>query len=117
MALQVNWFQDAGAIWVLKDGTFAVDPVKMRAAVVALTRELMHLQARGDRAEAVALLDRLAVLRPPVKRVLDRLEGVPVDIAPRFVTAEQLTRRPATPSAPKAAPVPSPGPKVEPPVR
>jgi hypothetical protein len=117
MALQLSWFLDAGAIWVLKDGTFAIDPVKMRAAVAALTRELMHLQARGDRAEAVALLDRLAVLRPPVKRVLDRLEGVPVDIAPRFVTAEQLTRRPATPSVPKVAPVPSPGPKVEAPDR
>jgi hypothetical protein len=113
MALQLNWFLDAGAVWVQKDGTFAIDPVKMRAAVASLTRELMHLQARGDRAEAVALLQRQAVLRPAVKRALERLEGVPVDIAPRFVTAEQLTRRPASVVAPKLPPATTPGPKVE----
>jgi peptidase M49-like protein len=117
MALQLGWFMDAGAVWVLKDGTFAIDPVKMRAAVTSLTRELMHLQARGDRAAALALLERLAVLRPPVQRVLERLQGVPVDIAPRFVTAEALTRRPATPSAPKLPPTPPVGPKVEAPDR
>ena len=117
MALQLSWFMDAGAVWAQKDGTFAIDPPKMRAAVASLTRELMHLQARGDRAEAAALLARLAVVRPPVRRVLERLEGVPVDIAPRFVTAEQLTRRPAAPSAPKVPPPTSPGPKPDLPER
>jgi hypothetical protein len=117
MALQLNWFLDAGAVVVLKDGTFAIDPVKMRAAVSSLTRELMQLQASGDRVAAVALLSRLAVLRPPVARVLERLQGVPVDIAPRFVTAEQLTRRPATPSAPRVPILTTPGPPVEPPER
>jgi hypothetical protein len=115
MALQLNWFLDSGAVVVLKDGTFAADPVKMKAAVLTLTRALMELQASGDRAAALALLERLAVLRPPVQRVIDRLQGVPVDIAPRFVTAEQLTRRPATPSAPKAPPPTSPGPQPAPP--
>ena len=32
----------------------------------------------------------LAVVRPEVQRVIDRLGTVPVDIAPRFVTAERL---------------------------
>jgi len=104
MALQLNWFLDAGAIGVAPGGTFGVDPVKMRAAVVSLTKELMTIQARGDREAAVKLLSRLAVLRPEVKRVLDRLHGVPVDIAPRFATADWLTRRPATPSARPAPP-------------
>ncbi|MCM2335095.1 MAG: hypothetical protein NDI82_14265 [Anaeromyxobacteraceae bacterium] len=117
MALQLNWFMDAGAVWVLKDGTFAIDPPKMRAAVVSLTRELMHLQARGDRAAALALLERLAVVRPPVRRALDRLQGVPVDIAPRFVTAEALTRRPATPGPGKLPPAPPAGPRPELPER
>ncbi len=117
MALQLNWFLDAGAVVVLKDGTFAAIPAKMRAAVTSLTRELMQLQARGDRAAALAMLEKQAVLRPSVQRVLERLQGVPVDIAPRFVTAEALTRRPATPSAPKVPVPPPPGPRVEPPVQ
>ena len=65
----------------------------MREAVVSLTREIMTIQGRGDRAAAKALLERMAVVRPEVKRVLDRLSRIPVDIAPRFVTAEALTRR------------------------
>lgn len=90
MALQLSWFLDAGAFTVRKDGTFAVDAARMREAVAALTRELMTLQARGDRARARQLLDTLGVVRPEVKRVLDRLASVPVDIAPRFVTAREL---------------------------
>ena len=39
------------------------------------------------------LLDRMVVIRPEVQRVIDRLTDVPVDIAPRFVTAEELTRQ------------------------
>jgi hypothetical protein len=35
-------------------------------------------------------MTRLAVVRPEVRRVFDRLEGIPVDIEPRFVTAERL---------------------------
>lgn len=93
MALQLNWFLDAGAIAVRKDGTFAIDAAKMNAAVASLTRELMTIEGKGDRAAAKALLERLGVVRPEVQRVLDRLARVPVDIAPRFVTADELTRR------------------------
>jgi hypothetical protein len=38
------------------------------------------------------MLKRLGVVRPEVKKVLDRLTDVPVDIAPRFVTAEALAQ-------------------------
>ena len=50
----------------------------------------MTMQAVGDYAAAKQMIAQLAVLRPPVQRVLDRLAAVPVDIEPRFVTAEQL---------------------------
>jgi hypothetical protein len=93
MAVQLNWLLDAGAVTARKDGTFAIDPGKTREAVTALTREIMTVQGRGDRAAARELLDRLGVIRPEVKRVLDRMAGIPVDIAPRFVTAEALAPR------------------------
>jgi hypothetical protein len=91
MALQLNWYLDAGAITARPDGTFSVDAGKMRGAVVSLTRELMTLEAKGDRSGAQALLEKLGVVRPEIRRALDRLAAVPVDIAPRFVTAEQLS--------------------------
>jgi hypothetical protein len=36
------------------------------------------------------MLDTLGVIRPEVQRVLDRAADIPIDIAPRFTTAEEL---------------------------
>jgi hypothetical protein len=93
VALQLNWFLDQGAVVVGKDGRFSVVDGKIRAAVESLSREILAIQATGDAARANALLDRMAVVRPPVAKVLERLQSIPVDIAPRFVTAEALTGR------------------------
>jgi len=90
MALQLNTLLDAGAVQVAKDGTFAVDPAKAKLAVRALTAEIMSVQAAGDGAKAAEMLRARAGVRPEVKAVLDRLSKVPVDIEPRFVTAEKL---------------------------
>ena len=92
MALQVNTLLDQGAVLVQPDGTFRLDFAKARKAVAGLTRDIMTIQATGDYAKAKALLERMVVIRPEVKRLLDRLVDLPVDIAPRFVTAEELTR-------------------------
>ena len=90
IALQLNYFLDSGAVTVRPDGRFAVDHAKIKQSVVALTGEIMTLQAEGSYAKASAMLGRLAVLRPEVKTILDRLEAVPVDIEPRFMTARNL---------------------------
>jgi hypothetical protein len=87
MALQLNWLLDAGAFTVAKDGTFAVDFAKVKPAVESLTREIMMLQARGDYAGTKALFEKMIMIRPEVKRMLDRLTDLPVDIEPTFVTS------------------------------
>jgi hypothetical protein len=91
IAVQLNYLLDQGGFTVRSDGTFAVVPGKIKDGVAALTREIMTIQAEGDYARAKALGDRLGVVRPPVQRLLDKLSNVPVDIEPRFTTAEQLT--------------------------
>jgi hypothetical protein len=91
-AIQLNYLLDAGAFRVNADGTFSVDTAKIRDAVTALTREIMTLQAEGSYAKARAMIEKLGVMRPDTQRVLDRLITVPVDIEPRFTTAEQLVR-------------------------
>jgi hypothetical protein len=70
-----------------------VDPTKIRQAVIDLTREIMTLQAEGSYAKAKAMIDKLGIVRPEVKGVLDRLTSIPIDIEPRFTTAEQLLSR------------------------
>ncbi len=91
IALQLNHFLDTGAVKVNKDGTFSVVPGKIRESVTSLTKQLMELQAQGDRAAAESLMAKMGVVRPEVQRVLERLKKVPVDIEPRYVTAEKLT--------------------------
>ncbi|HET6146180.1 MAG TPA: hypothetical protein VFH68_01515 [Polyangia bacterium] len=90
VAVQLNTLLDAGAVVVAQDGTFAIDAARMKAAVTALTAELMNIEAAGNRARAVEVLKSRAVIRPPVQRILDRLTRVPVDIEPRFPTAARL---------------------------
>lgn len=92
IAVQLNYFLDTGAVKVNADGTFSVVPAKMKQAVNSLTKQLMEIQGRGDRKAAEALLAKHGVVRPPVQRVLERLKDVPVDIEPRYVTAEELVR-------------------------
>jgi hypothetical protein len=92
IALQLNHFLDTGAVKVNADGTFAVVPEKIRASVSSLTKQLMEIQGRGDRKAAELLLAKMGVVRPPVQKVLERLKDVPVDIEPRYVTAEELAR-------------------------
>ncbi len=94
MALQVNYLLDRGAIRVDNEGRFSLDLPKTRKAVSDLTRDIMTLQATGNYDGVKALLERMAVIRPQVQRVIDQLTDVPVDIAPRFVTAQELMRRP-----------------------
>ncbi|MFP2910846.1 dipeptidyl-peptidase 3 family protein, partial [Pyxidicoccus sp. 3LFB2] len=105
IALQLNHFLDTGAVKVNADGTFSVVPEKIRDAVTSLTKQLMEIQGRGDRKAAEALLAKLGVVRPSVQKVLERLKDVPVDIAPRYVTADELARdaaaSPATPGVRK----------------
>jgi biotin operon repressor len=61
--------------------------------VSGLTRDIMTIQAGGDYAAAKALGDKMGVVRPPVQKALDRLQAIPVDIEPRFVTADELLTR------------------------
>ena len=72
-----------------------MDDAKIADAVTALTADIMTLQAEGSYEKAKGMIDKLGVVRPDVQKVLDRLTGVPVDIEPRFVTAQQLRPGPA----------------------
>ena len=93
IAIQLNTLLDGGAFTVGADGRFAVAPSKIKEAVIGLTRDIMTLEGEGNYQKAKDLIARLAVLRPEVERALARLTGVPVDIEPRFKTAESLATK------------------------
>jgi len=88
--VQFNYLMDAGGFVANGDGTFAVDLAKVKTGVRGLTHDIMTIQAEGDYAKAIALRERLGVIRPPVQRALDKMTAIPVDIEPKFTSAAQL---------------------------
>ena len=92
MVVQFNYLFDHGAFVAKPDGTFAVNMDKIKGAVEGLTHEIMTLQAEGNYEKAKALLPHPGSIKPEVERALDKMGGVPVDIEPKFTTAEQLVR-------------------------
>ena len=62
----------------------------MPDAVKGLTAEILGIEANGDRAAAAALLAHSIPVRPEILRLLELGATVPIDVAPRYVTAEEL---------------------------
>jgi hypothetical protein len=90
MALQFNYLSDKGGFIVHPNGTFEVNFDKIKPAVRDLDHDLLTLEATGDYAGAKRMLDGLGVIRPEVRKALEGLKGIPVDIEPLFVTADGL---------------------------
>ncbi|MFN2510667.1 MAG: hypothetical protein ABR568_04395 [Pyrinomonadaceae bacterium] len=89
MVLQFNYLTDEGAIEVNeRTGTFSINEAKIKDAVRKLTSEILTIQAEGSYEKAKAMLDKYAVIRPPMQKALDRLKDVPVDIEPIFPLAK-----------------------------
>jgi hypothetical protein len=89
VAMQFNYLTDEGAIKVNeKTGTFSVEETKIKDGVRKLTHDLLTLEAEGSYEKAKAILDKYAVIRPPMKQAFDKLTNVPVDIEPVFPLAK-----------------------------
>jgi hypothetical protein len=101
MMVQFNYLSDQGAFVQQKDGTFAVDMAKIKAAVAGLDHDLLTIEAQGDYAGAKKLLDEMGVVRPALKQALDKLNTIPTDIDPVFATADELAPPPAKPARSK----------------
>jgi len=82
-ALQFNYLLEKGVI-TPEGGKFRISYAAFPGAITDLVRELLTVQAAGDYDGAKALLDRYGVMPPVLAAALERLEGVPVDILPRY---------------------------------
>ncbi|KAF3950031.1 hypothetical protein CMV_024164 [Castanea mollissima] len=91
-ALQFNWLYDKGAFILHSDKTFSVDFSRVEGAVESLSREILTIQAKGDKEAANLLLQKYGKMTQPLKIALQKLEKiqVPVDIAPIFPIASKI---------------------------
>jgi hypothetical protein len=90
-ALQFNYLSDEGGIrYNEAKGTFSIDPSRIKAAVRKLTHDLLTLEAEGSYDTAKAMLAKYGTIRPAMKKALDGLASVPVDIEPSFPLAAKV---------------------------
>ncbi|KAF6151242.1 hypothetical protein GIB67_002941 [Kingdonia uniflora] len=77
-ALQFNWLFEKGAFVLHLDGTFSVNFLEVEEAVESLSREILTIQAKGDKAAAKLLLEEYGKMTEPMRAALDRLEIIQV---------------------------------------
>jgi hypothetical protein len=59
-------------------------------AIREMLREILMLQANGDRAGASKMLEVYGAMSPTLERALGRLDGIPVDIRPIYASAGKI---------------------------
>jgi hypothetical protein len=80
--MEFNYFVERGAITREKNGRYAIDFAKMPVAVTSLAKELLEIEATGDRARAEAWFKKYGTMPADLKAALAKTGSVPVDVDP-----------------------------------
>lgn len=80
--MEFNFLSERGAIVREGSGRYAVDFAKMPDAIAALAKELLTIEATGDRARAEAWFNKYDKMPAELRAALDGVKDVPVDVDP-----------------------------------
>ena len=86
--MEFNYLTEQGAITRDPDGRYAIDYAKIPGALALLTRELLTIEATGDRARAEAWFKKYEVMPAELRTALQGTSDIPVDIDPLVPFAE-----------------------------
>ncbi|KAJ2337223.1 hypothetical protein GGI00_000378, partial [Coemansia sp. RSA 2681] len=90
-AMQLSYLlEHGGFVYDEVEEKFAVDMERISRVVSDLTRDIMLIQGDGVKLRAVEFKERYGVLAPSVKRALEKLKSVPIDIAPIWCDINEL---------------------------
>ncbi len=81
--MEFNFLSGKGAI-ERKDGRYVVDYGKMPAAIAELAKELLEIEATGDRDRATAWFGRFDQMPADLRASLAAVKGLPVDVQPQY---------------------------------
>ena len=85
LATQFNYLLEKGAfVFDEEEQKFRVDFDSVQGHVRDLAELILTIQGEGSREKAAALFKQYAVIGPQLQTCLDRLEHIPVDIAPEY---------------------------------
>jgi hypothetical protein len=82
--MEFNYYLEHGAIRRLASGKYSLDYEKMPGQIEALAKELLEMEATGDRARSEAWFKKYDVLPSDLQEALNRTTSVPVDVDPIF---------------------------------
>jgi hypothetical protein len=82
--MEFNYYVEQGAVRRDASGKYSVDFEKMPDAIAGLAKELLAMEATGDRARAEAWFTKYDVISPELQKSLDKAKGLPVDVDPLF---------------------------------
>jgi hypothetical protein len=82
--MEFNFLTGQKAIVRKADGRYAIDYGRMPGAIAVVTKELLEIEATGDRARAERWFARYDQMPAELAAALKKVTGVPVDVDPRF---------------------------------
>ncbi len=82
--MEFNYYVEQGAVRRGASGKYWVDFEKMPDVIAGLAKELLTMEATGDRAGAEAWFKKYDVIPPELQKSLDRAKSLPVDVDPLF---------------------------------
>jgi hypothetical protein len=80
--MELNYLTEQGAIGREDSGRYRVDLAKMPAAIASLAKELLTIEATGDRARAESWFQKYGTMPADLKAALAKTADVPVDFDP-----------------------------------
>lgn len=88
--MEFNYLSERGAIKYEKSGKYAIDYAAMPGAINDLAKELLEIEATGDRARAESWFKKYDVMTPELVNALKSASKVPVDVDPVFAFKDKI---------------------------
>jgi hypothetical protein len=89
--MEFNYLSEQGAIRRdARTGRYSVDMTKCPAAVAALAKELLEMEATGDRSRTENWMKKYGSYPPELTKTLEQAKNVPVDTDPVFTFPSKL---------------------------
>jgi hypothetical protein len=82
--MEFNYYVEQGAVRRDASGKYSVDFEKMPGVIAGLAKELLIMEATGDRAKAEAWFKKYDVISTELQKSLDKAKSLPVDVDPVF---------------------------------
>ena len=87
--MELNYLAEREAL-KQENGKYRIDSAKMPDAIASLTKELLEMEAKGDRARTEAWFAKYGTMPAEMKAMLGRQQDIPVDVYPIYAFPEKV---------------------------